>query len=164
MLCQSCKQRTATIHLTEIANNQRSETHLCQECAQEQGLTVKTQMPLNELLSTLLSTQPTPAESGESKTKEHACPNCGMTLKRFAKENLLGCAEDYKEFGDALLPLIEKHQNGKSQHTGKTPSRIPDSSRRDIELTSLRKKLEQAVRNEDYEMAARLRDQIQALG
>ncbi|MCE5186400.1 MAG: UvrB/UvrC motif-containing protein [Planctomycetaceae bacterium] len=163
MLCQSCKQRTATIHLTEIANNQRTETHLCQECAQEQGLTVKTQVPLNDLLNTLLSAQAQAAGSEpESPGREHACPECGMTLKRFAKESLLGCPQDYKEFHDELMPLIEKNQNGKSTHAGKLPSHMPPMNRRESELISLQRKLEQAIRNEDYETAAALRDQIRA--
>lgn len=162
MLCQSCKQKTATIHLTEISNNQRSETHLCQDCAQEQGLTVKTQIPLNELLNTLLSTQPESGQAADTTSREHVCPNCGMTLKRFAKENLLGCPDDYKEFADELMPLIQKNQNGNSCHAGKTPSRMPDVDRREIELAGLRRKLEQAVKNEDYELAAKLRDRIQS--
>lgn len=163
MLCQLCKQRTATIHLTEIANNQRNETHLCQECAQEQGLAVKAQIPLNDLLNTLLA-QSAAAEqdTSESPSKEHACPDCGMTLKRFAKESLLGCPEDYRAFQDELMPLIEKNQNGKTHHCGKVPSRMPDMSRKEVELTGLKRQLEQAVRNEDYETAAKLRDRIQA--
>ena len=57
MQCQACKQRTATIHLTEISNGQRIETHLCETCAQKQGIAIKNQIPLNELLSTLLAVQ-----------------------------------------------------------------------------------------------------------
>ncbi len=57
MQCQNCKQHSATIHLTEISNGQRTETHLCEQCAQKQGLAVKNQIPLNELLSTLLAVQ-----------------------------------------------------------------------------------------------------------
>ena len=161
MICQSCKERTATVHLTEIAGGQRCETHLCQECAQQQGLAVKTQVPLNELLSTLLSTQsqvsensPSPAESG------HPCPHCGMTLKRFSKESSLGCTHDYDEFQDELMPLIEQTQNGKTQHCGKVPSRTPQEDRKNVELTNLRRQLDVAVKNEDYETAARLRDQM----
>lgn len=164
MLCQSCKQKTATIHLTEIANNQRNETHLCQDCAQEQGLTVKAQIPLNDLLNTLLSAQSQAgeAERADNKGTEHACPHCGMTLKRFAKESLLGCPEDYKEFRDELMPLIEKNQNQKTAHSGKVPSHMPEANRKDIELAGLKRQLEQAVKNEDYETAARLRDRIQS--
>ena len=100
MLCQACKERTATIHLTEITNGRRAETHLCQECAHQQGLAVKAQIPLNELLSTLLSVQPQTDSAGVSETamQDKTCPECGMTLQRFAKESLLGCPADYKTF------------------------------------------------------------------
>ena len=33
MNCQECKQRPATVHLTKIFNNQKTELHLCEECA-----------------------------------------------------------------------------------------------------------------------------------
>ena len=66
MQCQSCKNNTATIHLTEITDGQRTEMHLCELCAQKKGLTVKTQIPLNELLSTLLSSQGQPEQASRS--------------------------------------------------------------------------------------------------
>jgi len=162
MICQSCKERAATVHLTEIANGQRNETHLCQQCAQQQGLAVKAQIPLNELLSTLLATQPQPTEELSSEASERACPECGMTLKRFSKETLLGCPHDYEEFGHELTPLIEQTQNGKTRHCGKVPSRTPQQDRKEVELVNLRRQLDIAVRNEDYEAAARLRDQIKS--
>ncbi len=163
MLCQACKEKTATIHLTEINNGQRAETHLCQDCAQQQGLAVKAQIPLNELLNTLLSVQPQ-AEAGgdaaEGKAKDKLCPECGMTLKRFSKETLLGCPHDYKAFETELLPLIERSHNGKTRHCGKTPAHTPEVEKKDILLRRLRQQLEEAIKNEDYETAAQLRDQI----
>lgn len=163
MLCQACKERTATIHLTEINNGQRAETHLCQECAHQQGLAIKAQIPLNELLSTLLSVQPQATGGGgvsEAKLEDKVCPECGMTLKRFAKESLLGCGHDYKAFEEQLQPLIERSHNGKSWHCGKVPSHTSDEEKKDIVLRQLRRDLETAVKNEDYEAAARLRDRI----
>lgn len=163
MLCQVCKERTATIHLTEITNGQRAETHLCQECAHQQGLAVKAQIPLNELLNTLLSVQPQ-AEPGsgaaESELQDKKCPECGMTLKRFSKESLLGCPHDYKQFEEQLLPLIERSHNGKSWHSGKVPTHTSDEEKKDILLRQLRRDLDTAVKSEDYEAAARLRDEI----
>jgi protein arginine kinase activator len=35
MLCQNCKQRESTIHVTKIINGQATQLHLCQECAQK---------------------------------------------------------------------------------------------------------------------------------
>ena len=61
-----------------------------------------------------------------------------------------------------LLPLIEQSHNKKSCHCGKVPTRICEHDRNEIEQNKLRRQLEQAVKNEDYEAAAKLRDQIQA--
>jgi len=168
MLCQACKERSATIHLTEINNGQRCETHLCQQCAQQQGLSIKSQMPLNELMNSLLSTQQQKAaqQAGASivtSDPEHACPNCGMTLRHFAQAPLLGCPHDYTEFQTELLPLIERSHSGKSCHCGKAPARICEHDRNEIERNRLQRQLDEAVKNEDYETAAKLRDQIQVL-
>jgi protein arginine kinase activator len=166
MLCQACKEKSATIHLTEINNGQRCETHLCSRCAQQQGVSIKTQIPLNELLNTLISVKPQGDEQAQPSldaAADHPCPVCGMTLKEFASEPLLGCPHDYSEFQEQLLPLIERSQGGQSHHSGKVPSRTGDQDRKNIELINLRRQLDQAIKNEDYETAAGLRDQIQAL-
>jgi protein arginine kinase activator len=166
MLCQVCKKQSATIHLTEIQNGHREETHLCEGCAQQQGLSIKSQIPLNELLSTLLSAQGQAKSSGkleESLPAGQACPACGMTLKEFGKKSLLGCPADYDFFREHLEPLIEKSQAGHTRHCGKVPSRTPIPAKNQIELAQLQKDLDAAVRAEDYESAARLRDRIKQL-
>ncbi|AQT67077.1 hypothetical protein STSP2_00217 [Anaerohalosphaera lusitana] len=168
MQCQLCKQNMATIHLTEISNGQRSETHLCEDCAQQQGLSVKAQIPLNELLSTLLASQPEAKEELTAAAEDAdlgsaTCPACGMTLDRFKKESLLGCPHDYEAFEDQLNPLIEKTQNGRTTHSGKVPEHIPEDNKTQIELINLRRRLEEAVKLEDYETAAEIRDKINHL-
>ena len=161
MQCQSCKTNDATIHLTEINNGQRVETHLCQSCAQKQGLAVQAQIPLNELLSTLLSAQGAPGE--EASSLDEACPHCGMTLQRFARESLLGCGHDYEIFEKNLVPLIERSQGGHSHHCGKVPASAGRDEQNKVRLLALQQQLDQAVRQEDYETAAHLRDEIKKL-
>jgi protein arginine kinase activator len=166
MQCQHCKEHTATIHLTEINNGQRIETHLCESCAREQGLAVKNQIPLNELLSTLLAIQGPPqgASGGDDiMLDDIECPFCGMTLKRFRKELLLGCAHDYDVFGKVLQPIIERSQGGNTTHQGKVPSKVPADRKKQVGLVSLRRQLDVAVKAEDYEKAAELRDKIKRL-
>ena len=164
MQCQNCKQHIATIHLTEITNGQREETHLCQMCAQEQGLTVKSQIPLNELLSTLLAAQSETEDdvqvTSETPDDSVVCPACGMSMSRFRKESLLGCSYDYDLFDDQLKNVIQRSQNGSLEHCGKVPSRSPAEGKKQVEMINLRKQLEDAVKYEDYEKAAMLRDQI----
>lgn len=161
MLCQACKNKSATIHLTEIHNGHRTEMHLCPDCAQQQGIAVQAQIPINELLSTLLTG--VSANNQLKSDDEKACPECGMTLSRFSKESLLGCPRDYQVFEKELLPLIARSHNRKTQHCGKTPQHIPDTQQRELLLGRLRRDLEIAVKTEDYETAARLRDQINQL-
>ena len=166
MQCQCCKNHTATIHLTEISNGQRLETHLCESCAQKQGLAVKNQIPLNELLSTLLAVQPDlKKQLGETEGSavDTPCPSCGMTLRRFQKEVVLGCPYDYEFFEKSLDPIIEKSQGGNTTHCGKVPSKLPSDSKKQIDIVKLEKQLESAVKNEDYETAAKLRDRIKKL-
>ena len=166
MQCQSCKKRTATIHLTEISNGQRYETHLCELCAQKEGLAIKNQIPLNELLSTLLAVQ---AESeGDSEqldvvSADTACPACGITLKQFTKKSVLGCPYDYEVFEKQLRPIIRRAHNSNTTHCGKVPSKASASTRNNIELIKLRRQLDAAVQEENYEAAAELRDKIERL-
>lgn len=163
MQCQICKQNTATIHLTEIIEGQRNESHLCESCAQKQGVAVKAQIPLNELLGSLLSAGETPT-TALSKTKgEQSCPHCGMTFEKFRQTSLLGCPQDYEVFDKQLKGIIEKSHGGHSEHCGKIPSKTPADERRHLELLKLRQELEAALQNEDYETAAKVRDRIKQL-
>lgn len=160
MQCEYCKKNTATIHLTEIVDGKRAELHLCEVCAQKQGLAVKAQMPLNELLTTLLAAQPQPEPVLDADSENLACPYCGITLKKFLKNSILGCPHDYEVFEKALLPIIERAHAGRSTHCGKVPSKTSSDTKRQTELLRLKKKLETAIHNEDYETAAKLRDKI----
>jgi len=163
MQCQICNKRTATIHLTEINDGVRSEMHICEQCAAEQGVASQSQMSINELLSHLLAVQPSDEEMFGPSEKEQACPTCGFTLDRLRKEGTLGCPQDYEVFERALLPLIERAHDGKSTHCGKVPVKAPKDTRRFVELSQLRRQLEQAVQDEDYELAASLRDKMKQM-
>lgn len=175
MQCQHCKQQAATIHLTEITNGQRQETHLCEDCAEQRGLAIKNQVPINELLSTLLASQGASphaaSQEGEGKpTQEEstsptalACPACGITFDQFRKETLLGCPSDYEVFKAPLLKIIEKTQAGNISHCGKVPARAPSENKRYVKILNLRKELQTAISNENYERAAEIRDRIEHL-
>lgn len=154
MLCERCNKNPATVHLTEIEKSQKIEKHLCEQCAKEEGYTIKSHVSLQDLLSAFVSAH---SEAGEMA--ESSCPDCGMTYVDFRNEGRLGCPNDYSVFAEALEPLLEK-VHGKVEHTGKLPSRAGESQRKQRDLMMLRRKLRMAVDREDYEEAARLRDKI----
>jgi protein arginine kinase activator len=160
MQCQICNERTATIHLTEISDGVRSEMHICEHCAADQGIAAQSQMSINELLGNLLAAQPSDEEIFGPSDQKLVCPSCGFALGRLRKEGTLGCPHDYEIFEEALLPLIERAHNGSTRHCGKVPSKMPRETKKLVELSHLRRQLELAVRNEDYELAAELRDKI----
>jgi protein arginine kinase activator len=158
MKCDNCN-KTATVHLTEIKHGKKIEKHLCEQCAaQNEGLPVKSHTPINELLTNFVM-----AHSGLQKEVGHACDNCGITWAEFRQSGLFGCANDYQVFEKDLTPLLQRAHEGATHHVGKVPTRRGGSGvpmKRQIDLTKLRKELAKAVEAEDYERAAKLRDQI----
>jgi len=167
MQCDSCKTKTATVHLTEIVDGLRTESHLCKNCAQQEGVTIKSQLSLNELLSSLLAAHQQTDENGISEKSNIACPKCGITMEQFRKQALLGCPNDYEVFGDDLRQIIEKTQDNNLTHKGKVPAQIQTSSSARPEeqnkTEELKKQLSLAVEKEDYELAAKIRDQLKTL-
>lgn len=159
MKCDNCKN-PATVHLTEIKNGKKLEKHLCEQCAaQQEGIPVKSHTPINELLTNFVL-----AHSGQlAKEQSVACEACGITWAEFRQNGLLGCEHDYALFEKDLGPLLQRAHEGATHHQGKVPTRRGGTGvpmKRQLDLTKLRKELQRAVEAEDYERAARLRDQI----
>ncbi len=156
MLCEICKQAQATVHLTEIINEQMTELHLCESCANQKGAQVESHFGLSDLLSGLADFSKT-QEPEEVSTK--ACPTCGMTYDDFRKVGRLGCSDCYVTFKRSLGGLL-KRIHGSPIHLGKSPVRLVKPHKAKTELTELKRKLERAIEDEAFEEAARLRDQI----
>ena len=157
MLCELCKQSQATVHLTEIINEQMTELHLCEACANQKGAQVESHFGLADLLSGLADTTKT-QEPEEVSTK--TCPTCGMTYDDFRKVGRLGCADCYVTFRRSLGSLL-KRIHGSPIHVGKSPARLLKPAKvAKTELLELKRKLEQAIEREEFEQAAKLRDQI----
>ena len=159
MLCELCKQSQATVHLTEIVNDQMSELHLCEACANQKGAQVESHFGLPDLLSGL-SDFGKAQEPDEVVTK--TCPNCGMSYDDFRKVGRLGCSECYTTFKRSLGSLL-KRVHGSPIHLGKSPARLVKPAKAKTELAELKRKLEQAIISEEFEEAARLRDQVRRI-
>jgi len=162
MKCESCQKQPAVVHLTDVSNNQKREIHLCEECAKEKGVTIKSHMNKDpnfpEFLTQLVESQ----TEATSEEKDIRCPRCGITYRKFRSTGKFGCPNDYVVFKKGLLNLLEKiHQ--KVQHVGKIPSRVGDQLARQKELSQLREELARAIESEAYEKAAELRDRIYML-
>jgi protein arginine kinase activator len=159
MKCDNCNKQ-ATVHLTEIRNGKKIEKHLCEQCAAaNEGVPVKAgHTPINELLTNFVL-----AHSGLQKETGSACEACGITWAEFRQAGLFGCSQDYSVFEKDLTPLLQRAHEGATHHVGKVPTRRGGTGvpmKKQVDVSKLRKELAKAVEAEDYERAAKLRDQI----
>ena len=158
MRCQKCT-KAATLHITEVLSEEQfEELHLCEECANKY-LYEPPQKNGGAPGSPLASAE----ESDEiSALNQRECPECGIKFIEFRNSGRLGCPHDYEEFREELATLLE-NIHGETRHCGKTPRHSPHTKQTQSELAQLRKRLQQAVVEEAYEEAARLRDRIRQL-
>lgn len=163
MLCERCGQRPATVHVTRIVNDEKSEAHLCAQCAArdqaEGGFPAE---PIHHLLGELLNYEDWFAGRGRPVDAGARCRGCGLTFRQFTRRGLLGCARCYEEFAPRLEPLLQR-MHGATAHTGKVPRRQGGTLSLRRQAEALRHELEEAVAAEEYERAAHLRDQIREL-
>lgn len=153
--CQNCQER-ATLHITEIDGGDYRELHLCYRCAQK--YLHETDDGSAEPLAIGESAPATMAPTVDKKP----CPVCKSTFEDFRSSGRLGCPHDYEHFRSELRPLIE-NIHGALRHIGKAPRRAPADSRAQTRLIQLRQEMQQAITVEDYERAARLRDEIELI-
>ncbi|MCM8796596.1 MAG: UvrB/UvrC motif-containing protein [Candidatus Omnitrophica bacterium] len=161
MLCDICGKNQATVHLTEIVDEQMNELHLCEECARKKSIEMEQQFGLSDLLAGMAEFEKPGSEVEGAATAK--CPNCGLTYADFKKIGRLGCGECYVVFKRYLAPLL-KRIHGSLNHIGKGPAvKGRRMSKKKAELEELRSKLQAAIAREAFEEAARLRDQIKEL-
>lgn len=156
MDCQGCHSKKATVHLTEIVGNkEKRELHLCEACAQQQQ--GSSGMEIMGLISQAFGPAAKPASPEAAEVK---CGECGLSYSEFRSRGRLGCPSCYEVFRSALEPLLEKI-HGHGRHVGKAPGGPPAADRsREKHLVALRRQLQAAVKDENYELAAKLRDEL----
>jgi len=154
-------ENEATVHLTEIRDGKKHEMHLCERCAAEKGLPGKSHFSISELLAGIASQAQAQAQRTR-RGKEVACPGCTTTLSQFQSSGRFGCPECYQTFREDVQGLVEKIHDS-SQHVGKVPRRVSSEISLQKDIRQLQVELKRAIRREDYERAAALRDQIRQM-
>ncbi|HEX2579208.1 MAG TPA: UvrB/UvrC motif-containing protein [Rhabdochlamydiaceae bacterium] len=154
--CSECK-RPAKIIYKEILGDTINCTQMCIDCP---------------ILQVKLHGE---ARKTDNKASQICCNNCGTSLESVQTGQPVGCTECYAVFSDFLVgeiiaagaipPALQKKQateRSQAIHIGKSPDKTVDitlSSR----LASLNEALNDALKRENYEQAALLRDQIKTL-
>lgn len=152
-MCEKCGINPVAVTLTKVINGKKSVVKLCASCAQENNIYNDLNMDLG--FSSLFS--------GFFNDNEEAvikCPVCSMTKAQFISGGKPGCSECYTVFESSMKPLLRK-MHSTTTHTGKVYGTSPDQPTDKIDL--LKAQLKEAIANEEYEKAARLRDEIKEM-
>lgn len=169
MLCEKCQEREATIIYTEIINGVKTEHSLCSECAKDMDF--GDDLPFAELLSGILGAYATESEKKEDTLEQVVCPTCHMSYRDFIRQGVFGCEDCYNVFEPLIEENIKKIQ-GNNVHTGKRPCYNLRSGEAEKEqkpgdaweeIRVLKERLKEALQEEDYEEAARLRDEVRSI-
>ena len=134
MKCDSCGKENANIHMTSI------DTFFN-----------------NQFFANVMYPQ-----SALGNSKLSACPQCGMTISAFNHQGRLGCDKCYEAFQQHLVPLIKRIQ-GSTSYEGRLPQRGAADLKVEQTIKQLRNDLIQAVKQEQFEKAAQIRDEIKSL-
>jgi protein arginine kinase activator len=160
MLCDNCHERDAVVNLTTIENNAVRQLHLCEQCAAERGVETSvsvTKHPLGEFLQAVQQ-QSMPASADAGK-----CAFCGLTMKDFRATGRMGCARCYSTFEPSMRDLLRR-VHGSTRHIGRPYRAPPDEVLEKASvLGELREKLRRAIEQEQFEVAAQLRDRIKVM-
>jgi len=164
MVCQICKKKEATITITKVVGEQKTELHLCKDCAavfsDKFSIYTLPQFDLNDLLTGLLKAIDLyHKEEGIVPAKEIKCRNCHLSYEEFKQSGKLGCSMCYHDFREQLTPLLRR-LHGNSEHVGKIPRRARGKLYKIEKIKQLREELQKVVIKEEYEKATKIRDEI----
>lgn len=164
----------ATVHLTQIADGKIRKVHLCEKCAAKGKIAELPILKFTEMLAETLASggnkpaREQAADEAFARAPEKVCPDCGMTDLAFARSHRLGCPRCYDVFAEEVAALLPGVQCGGRYRgdAGKTGVSAPAKKRKPaaekLSLVALRERLKTAVSQEDYALAAQLRDEIRA--
>lgn len=163
MVCQICQKQEANFKFIKVQDNENSEVHLCVNCAEEKGLTLKVPSKKGgwgaEMIAKLVDDV---AKTEDDRVGPVQCGRCGMRYSAFQETGRLGCPDCYRTFETKLRPLLRR-VHGSPRHVGKHPAQDEATIQRIREMRKLEDDLATAIEGEDFERAAVLRDRILAL-
>lgn len=159
MICENCGKNQANTHLKSIVNGKHTEMWLCSDCAKAMGvgnMFTHTATDFSSFLGSFFG------DGLPSRTSATRCKSCGTSFADIARSGKVGCADCYTNFYDELLPSIQKI-HGNIQHTGKVANGVDIKVKVTREIEKTKQQLAQAVREQNFELAAKLRDKINEL-
>ncbi|MCD2138289.1 UvrB/UvrC motif-containing protein [Salinicoccus halitifaciens] len=164
MICESCQENEATVHITTGSGLNKTERYLCEVCANKSFSNQFANFPddsfnIHQLLQSLSAQQP----AGAGMKQKRHCDTCGSTIENILKNGKFGCADCYGTFSGKSNEIITRVQLYQTEHVGKVPAKSSAYLKVKKEIESLREKLAELVERQEFEEAAVVRDQIKSL-
>lgn len=165
MLCEKCKKNEAKINLVKVVNGEKQQIWLCEECAKNissipflKPIGEGAGFPFQEMINGLISS----VEDIAKKEEKLACSKCGTTFEEVKKTSNLGCQECYRIFRNIINDKIKDSQAG-ADHVGRIPKVGGKELLQRNKLKSLKQQLQMLIKEEEYEKAAIVRDEIKEI-
>ncbi len=161
MRCDICGSSNAVIHIQQIAGKEEININICEKCAREKGLSINNK-ELSMSLKNLLTNFEQIKKAVETRNNASVCSECGKTLDDLRKSGKAGCQGCYRDFNKYITGLF-RNSAGVAKHRGKFPFKVNIMGRKMKEIGNLHLQLKRAVKKEDFEEAAYLRDRIRLM-
>lgn len=158
MICGQCGRGEARVCYTEFAGGKATTWNLCEACARKRGVSASLSSLSGPLVNVLMGLLEEVGRNGAAEAGPR-CDACGLTLSEFRKAGRLGCPACYGAFREELRPLVRRI-HGSGEHMGRVPGSLEATEGPRQEILRLRGELDRAVKREEYERAAALRDLI----
>lgn len=174
-MCQKCGKEEANVKYTQIINGVKKEVHLCTKCARHLGVDsfdipdfpINFNSFLGDFFSDYMENELLPS----FQTETVKCKTCGMDYDNFIKTGMFGCSDCYTTFNIPIDTLL-KNLHGTTKHIGRKPKSAKEpikiskeikEEKEEDNITRLQEQLEKAIKEERYEEAAKIRDEIKKL-
>lgn len=172
MMCENCGENEANVRYTQIVNGVKKEMRLCDKCARELGIgnmSFNLEMPFDfsNFFGELAGEYEDSFMPALAMPKTKTCDKCGMSFEDFVETGKFGCSHCYEVFEDRIDPIL-KRLHGGNRYIGKKLKK--NNSENDLnkneeinKLEELKLTLKQKIKEEKYEEAAKIRDEIKKL-
>ena len=167
MICDKCKKNPATVHMQQFILGAKAELHLCQECTlsfDTPDIPLALESVFKGILEQMQAKLISPNLQAQMPTTAPlmACASCGMTGDELKTSGKLGCRQCYYSFVGEMGAIL-KNVQGSTRHEGKFPKRLGKEILFKRQTSDLRRQLSEAIQQENFELAAKLRDEIRTL-
>jgi protein arginine kinase len=167
VICEQCGEKEAMVFIRRSGGpSDGRDVMLCEFCANGRGISAgKGGLELN--IDDLISAG---SEGDRPSGKTAVCPRCGLEVGALRREGRLGCVVCTDVFHDEILKALGRRpklgRQSRPAASAKMPARAAEPGAQDSSqsLVRLARRLESALESEDYEEAARLRDELSSLG